>query len=75
MDPVLNRNQGAKLALTKENKPKFTYKPTSDGVSGKPGIKPYHTYMQDFQRPICPDGAANNDNKSKNIESKDRNGI
>ena len=47
-DPVLNRNQGAKLALTKENKPKFTYKPPSDAITSKPGIKPYHTYMQDF---------------------------
>lgn len=74
-DPVLNRNQGTKLTLTKENKPKFTYKPTSDALSSKPGIKPYHAYMQDFPKPIGSDVTANTDNKSKNIESKDRNVI
>jgi hypothetical protein len=46
--PPLNRNQGGKLTLTKENKPKFTYKPTAEALSSKPGIKPYHAYMQDF---------------------------
>lgn len=48
--PSLGRNQGPRpLALTKENKPKFTYKPATDvALAKQPGIKPYHNYIQDI---------------------------